>query len=360
MPLCNLIGVSLLSDIKLIKNPEKILIVKPSALGDIVHTLPVLDVLKRNFPSAEIHWVVAKGLHPLLENHPLIKKLWIIDKNKWKKLESVKETFSEISTLKKGLKNEKFDVVIDLQGLLRTGLITKATGSPCRIGFKKAREGAAMFYTHKIDIDWEGIHAVDRYLKLLEPLGCSIGEVRFPFVPFEEDIPLLKTLPSEYAVIAPAAGKEANMWSAERFGQLAAKLKIPAVIVSGKADIHIAEEVVAASGGEAISIAGETSIPELAAVIKRAEYLISNDTGPMHIAAALNTPVYAIFGPANPVRTGPYGNIHTVISANLPCSPCYKKKKCEKGDCLKLLTVDMIYDVINGVRESGTIHFASG
>jgi len=330
----------------MITDPKKILIIKPSALGDIIHTLPVLSVLAENFPKAEIHWVVAKGLHTVLENHSMISKLWVIDKNRWKKLEAVKETFQEISTLRKNLKSENFDVVIDLQGLFRTGLISQFTGSKCRIGFKKAREGAPVFYTHKVDVEWEGIHAIDRYLKLLEPLGCTVNQVKFPFAPFEENIPILKELPSEFAVIAPSAGKAANRWPSERFGKLASRLDIPSVIVSNQADAEIADEVVTASDGKAVSIAGRTSIMELAAVIKKSKFFISNDTGPMHIAAALNIPVFAIFGPANPIRTGPYGDIHTIIKKDLPCSPCYAKKKCKTWECLKDLTVDMVYKEI--------------
>ena len=328
-------------------NINKILLVKPSALGDIIHTLPVLAALHDNFPEAEIHWVVAKGLHQVLENHPMIKKLWIIDKNKWKKLEHAKGTIQELTQLKKGLQQENFDVVIDLQGLLRTGLIAKATGCRNIIGFRQAREGAAMFYTEKVDVEWEGIHAVDRYLKLLEPLGCEIRKVEFPFAPFEKNIPLLQELPDKYAVIAPSAGKEANRWPAERFGQLAAKLDIPSVIISAPADAPVAEETLANSAGNAVSIAGRTSIMELAAVIKKAEFLISNDTGPMHIAAALNVPVFAIFGPANPVRTGPYGDIHTIILNKVPCAPCYAKKRCAKWTCLDKLTVNMVYEAIS-------------
>ena len=336
----------------MVNEPKKILIVKPSALGDIIHTLPVLDVLTKNFPLAKIHWVVAKGLHTVLENHPMISKLWIIDKNKWKKLKAVKDTFQEIKTLRKKLKAENFDVVIDLQGLFRTGLISKFTGSDCIIGFKKAREGATMFYTHKVNVEWEGIHAINRYLKLLKPLECNIDQVEFPFAPFKKEIPILKELPSKFAIIAPSAGKEANRWPAKRFGKLASRLNIASVIVSNQADAKIAEEVVVASNGKAVSIAGKTSIMELIAVIKKASFFISNDTGPMHIAAALNVPVFAIFGPANPIRTGPYGDIHTIIKNDIPCSPCYAKKKCKNWKCLKDLTVDMVYDKI---KEKKTI-----
>ena len=326
--------------------PEKILIIKPSALGDIIHTLPVLPVLRAHYPGAEIHWLVAKGFHTVLENHPMIDRLWTIDKNKWKKVKNLKDTFKELKELKNNLKSESFDLVIDFQGLFRTGLIASFTASKKRIGFKQAREGAPLFYTDKVDVDWEGIHAVDRYLKLLEHIGCDISKVEFPFAPFEENIPLMKELPEKYAVIVPSAGKKANRWPADRFGQVASKLPIKTVVVSSPADAEIADEVVQNSNGQAISVAGRTTIMELAALIKKAEYMITNDTGPMHIAAAFGIPAFAIFGPANPIRTGPYGKIHTVISLNLPCAPCYAKKTCSTWECMENITVDMVYETI--------------
>jgi lipopolysaccharide heptosyltransferase I len=329
-------------------NLRRILIVKPSALGDIVHSLPVLNALSKRFPDAEIDWVVAKGLHTILENHPLIGKLWIIDKSKWKKLGLIKETFAEIAQLRRDLKSQKYDLTVDLQGLLRTGLITKFTGSPNRVGFAAAREGASLFYSRKIKVDWNRFHAVDRYLKLVEPYGCDIDKVEFPLPSFEEDIPLFKELPKRFAIIAPSAGKEANRWPSEKFAKLASKLDLPSVVIGDPNASKIADEVVAGANGKAISVAGRTSLIELLALTKKADYFISNDTGPMHIAAALNVPVCAIFGPANPTRTGPYGDIHSIVSLRLPCSPCYAKKRNCGWECLGDLNVDM---VLKGVAE---------
>ena len=167
------------------KTPEKILIIKPSSLGDIVHSLPFLDVIKKRFPTSEIHWIIFEGFEGLLEGHPMIDRLWVINKDSWKKIDRARNTLSEISTFVRGLKKERFDLVIDLQGLLRSGLVTAATGSPMRIGFKEAREGSSLFYTKKV-AGGRDIHAVDRYLKIAEFLGCDISEVAFPFPPFKK------------------------------------------------------------------------------------------------------------------------------------------------------------------------------
>lgn len=146
--------------------------------------------------------------------------------------------------------------------------------------------------------------------------------------------------------MTPSAGKEANRWPAENFGRLAARLPLPTVIIGGKSDIPVAEAVVRHAEGRAISLAGRTTLKELIPVIGGASYFVTNDTGPMHIAAALGVPVFAIFGPANPVRTGPYGTDHTIIREELPCSPCYAWKPCDNWRCMEAITVDRVLATI--------------
>lgn len=323
----------------------KILIVKPSALGDIVHSLPFLNAIKDCFADAEIHWVVGRGLEGLLANHPQITRLWVIDKTMWKKLSRFKTTIGEMNELFKSLQGERYDLVVDLQGLFRSGFIAAAAKSKRCIGFKEAREGSGMFYTDTVE-GGRDAHAIDRYMKIAAYLGCGTGGIKYVFPPLPSLQSLNLGLPPSYAVISPSAGKEANRWPAERFGELAARLPIKSVVVSGKSDSHIADRVKELSKGNAISLAGKTDLLSLASVIKGAKFMVSNDTGPMHIAAAFDIPVFALFGPANPVRTGPYGKIHTVIREPMDCSPCYKKKKCRKWRCMEAISVDRVYGEI--------------
>lgn len=331
----------------------KILIIKPSAWGDIVHTLPFLAAINKRYPEAEIHWVVAKGLHKFLEGHPLIHKLWIMDKNGWKDLSRLGQTATEIKTFKKGLKEEDFDVSIDLSGLLRSGLITWAAGATYKLGFSDSDEGSPFFYNQKIQ-GGNQIHAIDRYLKLARFLNCDTKDITYPFPPLPEIQELLADLPGKFCIMAPSAGKEANRWPAKCFGQLAAKLSIPSLIIASPADKIIAAETVQASNGKAINLAGKTSLKELASLIGKSQFFVCNDTGPMHIAAALNIPVFALFGPANPIRTGPYGDNNTVIREDFSCSPCYARKPCTKYDwrCMKDLTVEKVYAVISHKLEN--------
>jgi heptosyltransferase-1 len=328
--------------------PKKILIVKPSSLGDVVHSLPFLNALKERFPKAEIHWVIAKGFEDLLTGHPMVKKIWVINKDMWKKLSQIPSSFNEIRTLLRDLRKERYDIVIDLQGLLRSGVITGATGSPVRIGFEEAREGSRLFYTYRIE-GGKDIHAVDRYLKIAAFLGCNITEVCFP-LPLSFNSALRtphSALNEDYAVMVPGARWKTKRWSPEKFGELASLLPIKTVIVGGKGDKGIVKEILASSGGKSVSLVGKTDLKGLIEIIRGARFMVSNDSGPMHIAAALGIPVFAIFGPTDPVRTGPYGKGHTIIREDISCSPCFKRT-CDDMKCMKGLSVEKVYEIIKG------------
>lgn len=336
--------------LKLKKPPRKILIIKPSSLGDVVHSLPFLNALRDSFPKAEIHWIIARGLEGLLEGHPMINKLWIINKDDWKRIKGVGTTIKELRSLFKSLKAEKYDIVIDLQGLLRSGILGKATGTSVRIGFKEAREGSRIFYTHTVK-GGKDVHAVDRYLEIAKFLGCDISDIKFPFpLSFNSQLSssssgLSFQLPEKYAVIVPGARWETKRWHPERFGELASMLSVKSIIVGGKSDADIADIVVRNSDGNTISAAGKTTLKELIEIIRNARFVVTNDSGPMHIAAALNVLVFAIFGPTNPLRTGPYGKSHVIIKKGLECSPCYKKK-CRTVQCMEMISVREVADAV--------------
>ncbi|WP_300456964.1 glycosyltransferase family 9 protein [Desulfobacula sp.] len=325
---------------------KKILIIKPSALGDIVHSLPFLASVKKKFPLAEIDWVVAHGLHTFLEGHPMINQLWVIKKDQWKKPGHLARTLKEINALRKGLKASGYDVSIDLSGLLRSGIITYLAGAKIKLGFKASDEGSPFFYTHKIHGSMN-IHAIDRYMEIAGFMGCDTDTIDYPLAPYDPTPPILRELPPQYGVMSPSAGKPANRWPAEKFGRLASKLTLPTVVIANAAEAGIAEQVVGHAKGNAISVAGRTSLKDLLALIAGASFFVCNDTGPMHIAAALNIPVFAIFGPANPVRTGPYGSIHTVIQKKMDCAPCYAKQPCSHFRCMNELSVQAVFDILD-------------
>jgi len=329
----------------MIRNPRKILVVKPSSLGDVVHSLPFLNAIRERFSSAEIHWVIAKGLEDILTAHPMIDKIWIINKDMWKKLSYIRDSLHELRVFMKRLKEEKYDIVVDLQGLLRSGIIALSTGSLFRVGFQDAREGSRFFYTHKIK-GGKDVHAVDRYLRIAAFLGSNIDDVCFPLpLSFDSSIQADLLLPADYAVIAPGARWGTKRWPPEKFGELASLLPLNIVVVGSKGDMDYAKKVLDLSKGKAVSLAGKTTLKALIEVIRGARFFVSNDSGPMHIAAALGIPVFAIFGPTDPARTGPYGKGHTVIRQDISCAPCFKRT-CNDLRCMENVSVKKVFETI--------------
>jgi heptosyltransferase-1 len=329
--------------ISLVKTPKKILIVKPSSLGDVVHSLPFLYSMKSCFPRSEIHWVIAKGLEGLLDGNPMINRLIVINKDVWKKISHAADTVREVRRLFKEIREERYDLVVDLQGLLRSGLITMASSAPARIGFTEAREGSSFFYTDKVR-GGKGRHAVDRYMKIAVALGCEKVGAVFPFPPFKNGDSWVRSFKrdlKEYVVIVPGARWETKIWPAENFGKVASLLPVRSVVVGSSADIGIGEKIVSSSRGRAVSVAGKTTLTELIEIMKGARLAISNDSGPMHIAAAFGVPVVAIFGPTSPERTGPYGSSHVIIRSGAACAPCFKKK-CADLKCMKEVTPEEV------------------
>ena len=281
----------------------------------------------------------------------MISRLWVVDKEDWKRCSRLRRTWGALRSLLVGLKDARFDLVVDLQGLLRSGLLCAATRAPVRLGFREGREGSPAFYTHRVR-GGKDCHAIERCMKMAGVLGAPTDRIEYPLPRISASSRILEDLPPVYAVMAPSAGGEAKRWPVEKFGRLAAELPWPSVVISGGSDAVIAEGVVAASRGKALSLAGRTTLLEMAEIIRRGRVFISNDTGPMHIAAAFGVPVFAVFGPTSPVRTGPYGPGHTVITAGLPCSPCFRRRKCSNWNCMERVSVRQVLSAIDSRMDS--------
>jgi len=338
------------SIIRLEQTPERVLIVKPSSLGDVVHSLPFLNSLRACFPDSSIDWVIARGLEGLLEGHPMLDRLIVIDKDRWRRISQAVGTMSELQELFRTLRARRYDLVIDLQGLLRSGLMTKATRARVRVGFSEAREGSRYFYTQMVRGGRE-VHAVDRYLKIASALGCDTRNVVFPLPPstgVSENVKEIRGSLGDYAVLVPGARWDTKIWPAASFGVLASLLPLKSVVIGGSADQGRAEEIVRISAGRALSVAGGTSLQELVELMRTARCVVTNDSGPMHIAAALGIPVVAIFGPTSPARTGPYGLRHVILKSERGCAPCFKRH-CPDVQCMRDITVDMVLEKTKGL-----------
>ncbi|MBI4843335.1 MAG: lipopolysaccharide heptosyltransferase I [Nitrospirae bacterium] len=326
----------------------RILIIKPSSLGDIIHALPFLKAVKDAYPESQVDWVVSKNLAGILEGNPLINELIIFDKDSWKSLRNLPATIREIKSFRKNLGKRYYEIIADLQGLLRSGLITHFTPGAMKIGFAGAREGSRFFYGKKVRING-AVHAVDKNLLIAKAIGAEAKKAEFPL--YVDDAAKEKIAQKlggidEYILIAPSARWQSKRWPAEYFASLIAKINMPVVVTGTASDKDIIQGIKDESPGKIIDLCGKTGLKELMASISGAKAVVSNDSGPMHIASALKRPVIAIFGPTDYEKTGPYGwqknkDLH-IIRAAVPCSPCFKKK-CKDMGCMRKITVETVY-----------------
>lgn len=321
---------------------KKVLIVKLSSLGDIIHSLAFINTLKENFPQLRIHWIVAKEFEDILCGHPFIEKVISVDKNKWKNPKNFFATAKEFILLRNYFKEERYDVVFDLQGLFRSGFITYLTGAQLRVGFKEGRELSPIFYNKKVSASLNQ-HAVLRYLEIAKETGCKIDSVKFP-LPESEPPRWLENF-KNFVIIIPSARWQSKNWPIPYFVELIKLLPYNFIVVGSKSDIEDAKSIEKYSKGKAISFAGKTTLKDLISVFKKSLFVITPDTGTMHLAVACGKRVVAIFGPTNPVRTGPFGEGHLVIKSNESCSPCFKKF-CESNSCMKNITAEFVYERI--------------
>jgi len=325
----------------------KILIIKPSSLGDVIHALPFLKAVKDTFPESPIDWIISSGLKDLLDHNPLINELIIIEKDSWKRPGNIRKTSRELIDLRKRLSSKGYDLVIDLQGLLRSGIISRFATSSMRIGFADGREGSRYLYDRRVDVNGV-VHAVDKNLEVARAIGAKVRSVEFPIFidPLARDRirHMLKGI-GDYIVIIPSTRWPTKRWPEEGFARLIEHLPLPCVIAGSGEDRPLAERISGLSRGEAINICGETDLKELSALISDARVVVSPDTGPMHIAVALGVPVVALFGPTDPLRTGPYGwqwkDDIRLIRSGAPCSPC-RKKRCRDPFCMGNISVDTV------------------
>lgn len=323
--------------------PRRILIIKPSSLGDVAHAIPILKLLDRRFPEAHIAWLVAPHCAGLIDGLPELDEAILFDRRRYGAMWKNPRALIDFSRFVRGLRLREFDLAVDLQGLFRSGLLARQTCAPIRIGFANAREFAPAFYTHRVDVGTMEQHAIDRYLKLAGQLGCDAGPVEWSFPVKPADRVTAADLAGEggpYAVLLPATNWPTKRWPTEKFAALVEPLRrrfgLRSIVAGGQDAVELARAIPGA-----LNLAGKTSLPQLVALLERAALVIANDSGPMHIAAALGRPLVTLFGPTNPIRTGPYRRMDSVVRANIDCSPCYSRR-CGHITCLRKLEIDPV------------------
>jgi heptosyltransferase-1 len=362
---------------------RRILLIKPSAVGDVIHTLPVLTKLRRRYPSARIDWVLTPAIAELIGRHPDLSNVILFDRGT--KARDWRDWLGGIGRMLSELWRTRYDLVLDLHGQFRSAILTMATHAPVRLGFDRphagprspqdrrliadayrhgwtgTREGAWLSYTHRIPLPRSDVHAVDRYLSLGSILGFDDEPAEF-HVPnpahsearIEALLSRFGVRSQSFAVVVPGTIWPTKHWHIEGFAAVARYLRGTgrAVVLAGSSAERERCRAVAERAPGAVDLCGLTALSELAALIRRAELCVTNDSGSMHLTAALDRPVVSIFGPTDEVWIGPYRRPESVVRVQKECAPCYFRQlsACPHNHaCMRDVTPSMVINAIERV-----------
>jgi len=338
------------------ENLKNILIIKPSSLGDIVLALPALSALRRSFPDAKIAWLVRPAFAPIIEGHPHLDEIILFDRRFLGKAWYNPRAFAALIKLISGLRHRKFDAVLDLQGLFRTAAFSWLSGCKKRFGMTNAREFASFFYTHKIPQTKDCIHVVDYNLKIAQAAGASDSSVEFVFPKDNSATQSVKKLLADrnigadkYAVFIIGSAHEDKCWPLERFAVLAEKVSSQfgfKIIATGTASEKASiEKLQSITNIPIVEMVDKTNLHELTALLKGAQLVVTNDTGPGHIAAGLAVPLVLIVGKTNPARIEPYHRPQCVAAIE-PYSRGAAINSTDPKHDIKAVTIDNVYEKI--------------
>jgi lipopolysaccharide heptosyltransferase I len=335
---------------------KNILLIKPSSLGDVVQALPALTALRKCFPQAKISWLIRPEFAPLIQNHPHLNEIIFFDRKILGKAWHSPHALASLFHLIQKLRQSRFDAVVDLQGLFRTASLAWLTGCKKRFGPANAREFGSLFYTHKVRQNESSIHVVDFYLKIVKALGAS--DIKPEFVlPLDQSaadsvkrkLENQKISFGEYAVFVPGSLHPSKQWPIERFAELADKIsgkfKLPIIAVGSAGEKGLIEKLTGLAKAPIINFAGSTNLPELVALLKKARIVVSNDTGPGHIAAVLGTPLVMMFSWSNPARIAPYGRTECMV-AKEPYGRGTQIRSDDPEHNVEQITVDEVYQKV--------------
>ena len=337
-------------------NYTNILIIKPSALGDIVHALPVLLSLRTAFPKAKLTWLVRKEFAPLLECCEGLDETLLFDRKGMGNWFYHPKGFKIFRDFAKQLKSGKFDLVLDIQGLCRSAIFSRMTRCSVRIGMAESREFSHLFYTHLVDRPAESVHILDTYFAALKHIGveaclpeCKLTAPGAAQDSIREKLKARQLTPKKFLALIPSSAHAYKCWPAEQFAKLAEvfhqRYGWDAVVVGGQSDGIYAKTIQANAASPVIDQTGQTSIPELVALFDQAGAAVSNDTGPGHIALATKTPAVIIFGNTNPLRLGPYRRPECIVAVD-PEKRGAEIKDTKPAHKIENVTVEMVLEKI--------------
>ncbi len=340
---------------------KRILLIRLSAIGDVINALPVARAVRRGYPEAEISWLVEDTSAELVGANPNIDRVFSLPRGRWSRelRRADPGVFKDMRSFFGGLRKSGFDMSLDLHGIFRSALSSYLSGAADRFGPADGREGSGFFYTEKIRTPAGKGHVVTRNISIAGSIGASTGEAGFdivvpPAIREKAEEMLERIPPGDRRIVAvnPFTSWSSKNWPVQRYARMADRiineLDCAVLFTGSRADRRGVGKIIRLMKGTAFNLAGETGLLELAGLLKGADLFIGGDTGPMHLAAAMGTRVIALMGPTSALTNGPYGEGHTVLKAG-GYKNCWKQN-CPSGNlCMREITVD---DVLSAAAKN--------
>ena len=333
---------------------RRLLVVKTSSIGDVIHALPVVQAIKDAAPHLTLGWVVRRRCADILTGNPAIDHLYVLPD---------KPSLHEVLKLRRDLHAAHYDIALDMQGLSLSGLVTRLSGAPVRVGWDRNREGNALFLTHPLVAGKaKDAHEIDLLYGFADALGVHVPHPEFtpqPYLAAENTAQAeewLSPLPRPRIALNVGASRAYKRWPLGNWIQVAQALTQAGrsvVFVGDKTDAETVTQITPTLAGGYADLSGKTTLRELASVLAACDLLVSGDSGPMHLAVAVGTPTIAIFGATNPARHGPYGARNTVLHDPMPglVTPGRRPTEAEGAACMARVTPDRVLDAVEGMQE---------
>jgi lipopolysaccharide heptosyltransferase II len=324
-------------------DPQSILIILHGSIGDVTRALPLANLLRRRFPDAKLAWSVEPPCLPLVEGYRAIDEVIVFDRFHW---------WRGIASFLRKVRARRFDLVLDLQRHLKSGLISVWSGAPYRVGFNRqdCKEFNWIFNNHFIPALGDGISKLQHYMKFAEYLGINSSPIGWDFSLNAEEEGNVKRLlhgvAENFAVLFVSSRWESKRWFPSQIADCARMVQqryhLDAVLLGSPQDEGIADELPYRDPRRTRDLVGRTSLREVLGIIRRARVAIGPDTGLMHIAAAVGTPVVSLWGATSPQRAGPHGFEHLVVQGSAACAPCYRRRCPIHRICMQSISAEEI------------------
>jgi heptosyltransferase I len=348
---------------------KRILIIKPSSLGDIVHTLPVAHALKRIYPNCYLGWIVQDTFRGILDDDPAVDQVIAINipstsdpSASWKTvLEATWATVETIAVLRRKFSERPFEVILDFHASLRSGIMGMVNPGGFRIGFSDAKELNTYFQKRLVVVQPAHQHAVDKNIAMADFIDCAVRPEDFHVSVDSRTVLQVKELIGKWGIVDgdkivyanPVARWETKLWTQQAWAECADglihNLGVKLIFSGSKGDSGYISGIIDKMRNDCVMAAGKLTLPQAVALIKESDLYLGVDSGPMHIAAFVGTPVVAVFGPTDPRKVGPYGPGHRVVSLNdLTCLGC-RRRSCSHRSCLEKLEASTVIGVVESL-----------